>query len=423
MLTEEMRRDLPGVVHYASLAAGFLAILLLGSRQWFFGDDWAILAPRLDDDVMLPHVGHWNLIPALVFPLVRSLFGLDSYLPFLALAVFAHLAVAHLVWLILRRIGVGGWIATLLGVFFMMFGGAGENIMWAFQFGFMGAIALGLWVLVLFDRERLSPWISVAIVALSLVAPMFSGTAIPVLAAAAVVGWVRHGFGRAALLLVPTAVSYLAWYFLVARQYSVPVAGIDELGDVGSAVLYAAAMFGGGLGRALPVTVLGAIPALAVAIWFFATVRRRLSSAATAAYAMVIGSVVFVILTTYARMSFGITSAAAPRYAYLMVVMLLPAIGILLGMFAARGRQFAISTLVFIGLLAGFNAVVLGVDAAAQAEREQLSRGVVLDSLAAVLDNPDDQARLDSPADPTWAPDLLGSDLVELHDSGQLAAP
>jgi len=35
-----------------------------------------------------------------------------------------------------------------------------------------------------------------------------------------------------------------------------------------------------------------------------------------------------------------------------------------------------------------------------------------------VLDAPDDATLLDSPADPTWAPDLLGSDLLELESRG-----
>src|SRR5690606_15071858 len=108
-------------------------------------------------------------------------------------------------------------------------------------------------------------------------------------------------------------------------EQAVPPAGIDELADVPQAALYAAAMFGGGLGRALPLIALGVVPALAVAVWFFASVRRGIRSPGAAAYALVIGAVVFVLLTTWARMSFGLTAAAAPRYAYVMVVMLLPA--------------------------------------------------------------------------------------------------
>src|SRR6188508_3441715 len=102
----------PVAAHFGSLVLGLAYILIIARDQWFFGDDWAILAPHLDGSVMLPHVGHWNLIPAIVFPAVRETFGLDTYLPYLALAVLAHLAVVHLVWRILNRVGVQPWIAT-----------------------------------------------------------------------------------------------------------------------------------------------------------------------------------------------------------------------------------------------------------------------------------------------------------------------
>ena len=104
----------PRSVHYASLAVALVLILVIGRDQWFFGDDWAILAHRLDGNAMLPHVGHWNLGPALVFPALRNWLGLESYLPFLALAVAAHLTVAHLSWRVMGRVGVVPWLATLL---------------------------------------------------------------------------------------------------------------------------------------------------------------------------------------------------------------------------------------------------------------------------------------------------------------------
>jgi len=408
----------PTIVHGAALVLGFVAIMVIGRDQWFFGDDWAILAPRLDDDVMLPHVGHWNLVPALVFPLLRDWFGLGSYLPFLALAVIVHLVVVHLLWRVLLRVGVAPWLATVLGVLVMLFGGGAENILWAFQFGFMGAIAAGLGVALLFDRDRLTRFTIPAIVLLALVAPMFSGTAIPVLAAAAITGWVRHGFWRAAVLMVPTAVAYLSWYLLVARDYAVPSAGITDVTDLLTAVVYAGAMYGGGLGRALPFIGLGVLPALAVIVWFVRTVRAGIDGRRTLAYAMVLGSIVFVLLTTWSRLSFGISAAAAQRYAYVTVVLLLPALGLMLTGLLVRSRAWRVATLAVVGALALFNAGLLVVEAGLQSAREAGSRERVLDSLEHVLDAPDDATLLDSPADPTWAPDLLGSDLLELESRG-----
>ncbi|TXN28251.1 hypothetical protein [Lacisediminihabitans profunda] len=410
----------PATLHYGSLVLGFVAILWIGHDQWFFGDDWAILVPRLDASILVPHVGHWNMSPAIVFQSLRNWLGLGSYLPFLALAVLAHVAVVHLVWRILNRVGVQPWLASVLGIALLLLGGASENIFWAFQFGFMGAIALGLWVLVLFDRPRLNiPLILV----LSLLAPTFSGTAIPVLAAAAAVGVVRHGWWRTGLLLVPTAASYLVWYVLVARGYAVPAAGITSIGGVARAGLYAAAMYGGGLGRGLPVIWLGVIPALTTAVWAIRTVRRGLKSRAAAAYAMVGGSLVFVALTTYSRMSFGISAAASERYAYLVIVFLLPALGLQLTWLAARGRRAFAAVAAGLVLIIGFNTVDLVIEAHAQAVRETGSERRIDADLARLLESPGDPALLARAADATWSPDLLGADLLALYRSGEFPKP
>jgi hypothetical protein len=407
-------RRLPSsvVVHYVALLASLGIILWIGRNQWFFGDDWAILAPRLDSAIMLPHVGHWNLIPALIFQGVRDWLGFGSYLPYLALAVLAHLSVAHLSWRILRRIGTWPWGATLLSILVMLFGGGSENIFWAFQFGFMGAVALGLTVLLLLDQPRLTPLSCVAIIALAVFAPMFSGTAIPVLAAAAIVGWVRHGFLRTVLLFVPTAISYLLWFALEALQHRVPGEGITSLGG---AILYAAGMYGGGIGRALPWIGLGVIPAVVLVIWFFVTVSKRMHSLATPAYAMVIGSVIFVALTTWSRMSHGLSGSAAQRYAYVTLVLLLPAFGIMLGWLTVRSRLWSVMTAALLIALIGYNTVLLSIDADLQAQREAGSRHRILSSLDSVLHHPHDTALLIEPADPVWAPDLLGSDLLKLY--------
>jgi hypothetical protein len=407
----------PVTIHYSALVLSFALILVLGRNQWFFGDDWAILVPRADSDIFLPHVGHWTLTPSVVFQLVRDWLGLGSYLPFLALAVVAHLAVAHLIWRILGRVGVDRWLATVLSILVMLLGGASENIFWAFQFGFMGAIALGLWVLLLFDRTTLNVPL---ILVLSVLAPTFSGTAIPVLAAAAVVGFIRHGWWRTVLLLLPTAISYVTWYLLVARDHPVPSSGIVSLGG---ALLYAAAMYGAGLGRALPWIGLGVIPALTTAIWFFATIRRGLKSVAAPAYAMVIGSVVFVALTTYSRMSFGLSGAAAERYAYLTVVLLLPAIGLQLTRLVRASKRAFIATVAVLGAFIAVNTVVLGVEAHAQAVIETGSELRVDTRLRALIADPKDAALLNSPPDAKWSPDLLGSDLLTLYRRGEIPRP
>ncbi|CAN5210953.1 hypothetical protein BH11ACT4_BH11ACT4_01920 [soil metagenome] len=407
----------PRPVYYATLVIGLVVLLVLGRDQWFFGDDWVSLAPRQDPNIMVPQGGHWKLATALAFQLLRNWIGLGSYLPFLLLALLAHLAVAHLVWRILNRVGVAPWIATGLGLVVVFLGGGAENIFWAFQFGFMGAVALGLLVALLLDRQRLNiPLIVVA----AIIAPTFSGTAIPVLAAAAIVGWIRHGFLKTLLLLAPAGVIYIWWYLSYALNRPGTQEGIHSLPDVAFALLYAAAMLGGGLGRALPWIGLGVIPAVFVVVWFVRGVRKGIRSPAMLAFALTIGAAVFAVLTSTSRISFGLTSAATPRYAYVVIVLLLPAFGLMLTSLAVAGpRRRVIAGLVVVGVLVT-NIVLLALDASTQARREQGSRARVLDSLDAVISDPTNDTLLESPADPQWAPDLLGSDLLVLYRDGQL---
>ena len=205
---------------------------------------------------------------------------------------------------------------------------------------------------------------------------MFSGTAIPVLAAAAIVDWIRHGFLRTLLLLLPAAVSYLLWFALIAREHR---AASEGIANVGGALLYAGGMYGGGLGRALPWIGLGLIPAVALVVWFAVTVRRRMQSVAAPAYAMAIGSLLFVALTSWSRSSLGLSASAAQRYAYVTVVLTLPAFGIMLSRVLARSKLWSVTVATLLVVLIGYNVVLLAVDAGVQAQREAGSGEQVAD--------------------------------------------
>ena len=409
----------PRLAHYGSLIVGLAVILVVARSQWFFGDDWAILAPHLDGAVMQPHVGHWNLIPAVVFPALRNLVGLDSYVPYLLLALIAHLAVAHLLWRILNRVGVPAWGATIVGFLVVLLGAGAENILWAFQFGFMGAVAVGLGVVLLLDSDRLGARRTIAVILLAIVAPMFSGTAIPVLAAAAIVGLVRRGLWRTAILFLPAAAVYLTWYVVFALHDPDTPQGVHTPGGVLSAIVYAGAMLAGGLGRALPWIGLGVIPAVAVIVWFAATVRRGIRGPALAAYALALGAVVFVLLTSYARSGFGLSAAAAQRYAYVTIVLLLPALSLLVARLVVGRRRWSVAVTAVLLALVVFNAGTLEVSGESQAAREQASRLRVDADYTAVTKPHPTAKQLSAPADPQWAPDLTGADLRELAHWGQ----
>ena len=409
----------PRAAHYASLVVGLAVILVIARDQWFFGDDWAILAPHLDGAIMQPHVGHWDLIPAIAFQTLRNLIGLGSYYPYLGLALLAHLTVAHLLWRILNRVGVPPWGATIAAFLVVLLGAGAENILWAFQFGFMGAVAVGLGVLLLLDTQRLGAGRMVAVILLAVVAPMFSGTALPVLAAAAITGVVRRGFWRTLVLFLPAAAIYVTWYLLFALHDPSTPKGVHTVVGALFALVYAAAMVAGGLGRALPWIGLGVIPAIAVLLWFILTAKRGFRGPALAAYALTCGAVVFVLLTAYARSGFGLSAAAAQRYAYVTIVMLLPALSLLVARLVVGRRRWTVAVTVVLLALVVFNTGTLEVSGEVQAAREQGSRARIAATYRAVTVAHPSAARLAAPADPKWAPNLTGQDVRTLARWGQ----
>jgi hypothetical protein len=372
---------------------------------------------------MQPHVGHWNLIPAIVFPVLRNLVGLGSYTPFLLLAFAAHLTVAHLLWRILNRCGVPPWAGTIVSALVMLLGAGAENILWAFQFGFMGAVAIGLAAQLLLDRERLGAVRIVAVVLLAILAPMFSGTALPLLAVAAIVGIVRRGFWRTVLLFLPAGAVYITWYLVYALHGSATPQGVHTVGGILGALVYAGAMLAGGLGRALPWIGLGVIPALAVLVWFVATVRKGIRGPALPAYAMVCGAVVFVLLTAYARSGFGLSAAAAQRYAYVTIVLLLPGLSLLVARLVAGRRRWTVAATAVLLALVVFNAGTLEVSGEQQERREVGSEHRIAATYDKVVNGEGTTHTLASPADPVWAPDLLGSDVKLLAQWGQFPPP
>jgi hypothetical protein len=178
-------------------------------------------------------------------------------------------------------------------------------------------------------------------------------------------------------------------------------------------------MLAGGLGRALPYIGLGVIPALAVIVWFIVTVRRGFRGPALAAYALACGAVVFVLLTAYARSGFGLSPAAAQRYAYVTIVLLLPGLSLLVARLVRGRRRWTVVATVLALLLVVFNAGTLEASGEAQAAREQAShRRIDADYKAVTVAHPS-TAALQAAADPKWAPDLTGGDLRQLGAWGQ----
>jgi len=220
------RVPLPAGFLFAVAAALAAAVLLwLGRGLTFFADEWAFIESRqIDslDSLLRPHNEHWSTIPILLYRTLFAIVGLRSYLPYLALVILIHIAVAAGIFVLLRR-AHGPWPALGGGLLVLLLGAGFENIFWAFQIGFVGSTAAGVWALVVLDgpasRRRMP-----AVALLLTLGVATSGMGLLFLLLVGVELGLDGARRRALLWLAVPALSYATWYLAYGRT------GVDTYG-------------------------------------------------------------------------------------------------------------------------------------------------------------------------------------------------
>lgn len=410
----------PAFWHYASLAAGLAVILVMQSGQWFFFDEWAFLQPG-GAGLFTAHVGHWSTTPTLIYDALVGLFGLQSYLPYALCITLLHLAAAHLIWRISLRAGVNGWIGTAAVVVFVFLGTGAENILWAFQIGFVGAVVIGLWAFLLAMTPAPTGLRFAAIIGLSLFSLTWSGTALPLVAATAAVLLARSGWRRAAIYAGLNAVVYLGWYIQFALNTGPDTGGVGLYKVFVQMPEFIGVLLILGFGAVFPVPLLGVALLAVVAAWIIVlVVRRRRIPGSLPAFLLLGAAVLFALLSAYSRAAASVGSGRSSRYVYLVVLLLLPLLGLALSRLARERTRWVASIGVVLLVLAGYQAYLLGQAATEQSAIELGSQRL----LSAALELYSERVpglNLDAIPDPRWAPDLDLRELGELYDTGRIA--
>jgi hypothetical protein len=132
-------------------------MLYLARALSFMGDEWVyIVDRRLTFESMLqPHNEHLAFFHVLVYRGMVESFRTGWYLPFQVALLAIHVAAAAGVLALLSRY-VALEAALAAAVLFLFLGTGYDNLLAAFQIGFAGAVALGIWAIVVVDR----PWLS-----------------------------------------------------------------------------------------------------------------------------------------------------------------------------------------------------------------------------------------------------------------------
>jgi hypothetical protein len=226
---EPTSRDLARWVFLAYLAVSVPMLMWIGSSRWFFADEFSFLADRSATsfhDLMAPHNQHWSTIPVLSYRLLYHFFGLREYWPYQLLVVLAHVAVAWLLRMVMRRCGVNPWLATVAAGVYVLFGPGSDDILWAFQIGFTLSLVFGLGQMILADEDgpiTRRDWYGLGLGGLAL---LTSGQAPPVILATGIAVLWRRGWRQAAFHTVPLGIIYGTWYVLAGAGYK-PIRGPD----------------------------------------------------------------------------------------------------------------------------------------------------------------------------------------------------
>jgi hypothetical protein len=314
-----------------------LLYYVMGRHQWFFYDEWDFLASRTAfnvHDLLRPHNEHWSTIPILAYRALWWMFGLRTYRPYQALSILTHLSVGVLLRAVMRRSGVSPWVATAAASLFVLLGSGAQDIIWAFQIGYVGAIVFGLIHLLLASHDGPLDRRDYLGLAAGLAALMCSGVAVTMVIVVGVAVLLRRGWRMAAFHVGPLGTLYVVWWLSIGhRTY------VDHKSTLPDDVTFVrngtSAAFSGmgqipGVGLVLAaMLVVGLVLAVAADV---GSVRTRLAMP----IALLLGAFTYLAISSIGRP--GLVFSGATRYIHVFVALAVPAIAVAADAFVRRWR-------------------------------------------------------------------------------------
>jgi len=266
--------------------------------------------------------------------------GLRSYLPYVGLAIVLHLVAAALLWIIMRRSGTRASTATVAASAFVLFGAGAQDVLWAFQITFTGALVFGLVQLLLADHDGpvdRRDWLAIGAGALGL---MCSGVAVTMVIVVGIAVILRRSWRVAALHTLPLAVLYGAWWLRYSHgehSFRGTARQILDWCVTGATGLFGALGSVRGLGWALA-ALLVAGGVLALRETGLGAARRQLALPT----ALLLGAAAFLLIAAFDRSGVGASAAKLSRYLHILAALVLPSIAVAIDALLRRSRALGI---------------------------------------------------------------------------------
>jgi hypothetical protein len=337
--------------------------LAVNQHVWFNNDDWDYLATRSAGsihDLFRPHNEHWQTLPILLYRGMWHLFGLDHYRLYELPVLVLHLTAGVLLWIVMRRVGVRPWVATLVGSVFVLYGAGYQDIIWDFQVGFNAALVFGLAQLLLADHEGRVDRRDYLAITCGVLGLMCAGLAVTMVFIVGLAMLLRRGW-RVALLQVgpPTAVFAVWWLWMGRDAYGARRSSVSEtLQFVWRGISSAFDNVGWTSGMAVLLVVVLAV-GLTLA-WRQSGSRANRIRMLAVPGAMLVGGLVFLAVAGYGRAdSFGIAFAERSRYGHIVLALCSPAIAVAIDALTnlRRAAGLVVAALLVAGIPTNLNEV------------------------------------------------------------------
>jgi hypothetical protein len=315
-------------VHLGTLVLAVPVLAWVNRDQWFAGDEWQIVTTNglgsnpARAGIFAPHFEHWTTVGILVYKALYGVFALRTYVPYFAVLFAVILAVAHLTWRLLLRIGVVPSYATAVAALTMVLAAGWENRSTAWQMVVIAPVALGFGALLVMPARGPLVRRDAVVVALLVVALMCSGTGVTMTAVVALAALLRRGWRVTLGILALPAAAYALWYALEgASGQRNDTALSTALGDLPGFVWRGLTGAFSGLTR---VPDSGTVVLAALVVWLVWRARPRLEPWPLVV-ATTVGAVFSIALTGVRRAGAGPES----RFVDIVVLLALPALALM----------------------------------------------------------------------------------------------
>lgn len=394
-------------VPYARWIVAAAALIVCGALLFFtrtftfYFDEWTFITSAAGwtlASYFEPHNEHPSMLLKLVYSTLLDTVGLRSYLPYMAALLIAHLANVLLLFeLVRRRAGelIGGVAALLL----LVLGMGWEDLLWAFQVGWLASTACGLGALL--SLQTSSRWRAPLASALMAVSLSFAGTGIVFAVAAGIQLLLTPARRRELRWFVPPAAALLIWYVAFGRFGAHP----DPQPSAANLLLdplYTVWGLAQGVAGLIGVSGWFGYPLLGLAMLALAW-RWRKHGVDPFLAGIAAGLVAFFLVAGLTRAQLGWQQSGASRYIYIAAALWLILLGDAARSLPWRGTwRPALAALAF---LACFNSAVVLVEFGS-AKTAQMQRAVA-DLQALAAERSDRCLDPTGRVDPLVMPDLL----------------